>query len=65
MCNEAVEFDPSSLRFVSDCFVTQQQLKLWHHSDDWLLGGGTMIGLLNGMMVIKNESLRKHKYRKS
>ena len=37
MCNEAVEFDPSSLRFVSDCFVTQQQLKLWHDSDDWFI----------------------------
>ena len=30
MCEKAVMDDPSSLHFVPDWFVTQQQLKIWH-----------------------------------
>ena len=30
-----------------------------------LLGGGTIIGLLSGMRVIKNERLKKQKLRKN
>ena len=37
MCNEAVELDPFFLRFVPDWFVSQEQLKLWHDGDDWLI----------------------------
>ena len=37
MCNEAVEVDPSFLQYVPDWFVSQEQLKLWHDSDDWLI----------------------------
>ena len=37
MCNKAVKVDPSFLRFVSDWFVTQEQLKLWHDIDYWLI----------------------------
>ena len=37
MCNEAVEFNPSSLQYVPDSFVSKQQLKLWHDSNDWLI----------------------------
>ena len=37
MCDKAIKDDPSSLRFVPDWFVSQEQLKLWHDSDDWLI----------------------------
>ena len=37
MCERAVEVDPSFLRFVPDWFVSQEQLKLWHDGDDWLI----------------------------
>ena len=37
MCDKAVELDPSFLRFVPDLFVSQEQLKLWHDNDDWLI----------------------------
>ena len=37
MCNKAVELDPSFLWFVTDWFVSQEQLRLWHDSDDWLI----------------------------
>ena len=30
MCNEAVRRGLWNLRHVSDCFVTQQQTKIWH-----------------------------------
>ena len=33
MCDKAVNDDPYSLQFVSDWFVTQQQLKIWHDDD--------------------------------
>ena len=35
MSIKAVEVDPSFLQLVPDWFVTQEQLKLWHGSDDW------------------------------
>ena len=37
MCNEAVELDPSFLQYVPNWFATQQQLKLWYDTDDWLI----------------------------
>ena len=30
MCNEAVRDDSSSLQFVPDWFITQQQIDLWY-----------------------------------
>ena len=35
MCDKAVRDDHSSLQYVPDWFVTQQQLKLWHVYDDF------------------------------
>ena len=32
-CGKAVKDNPSFLQFVSDWFVTQQQLKIWHDDD--------------------------------
>ena len=37
MCKKAVKVDRSLLQLVPDCFVSQEQLKLWHDSDDWLI----------------------------
>ena len=37
MCNKAVKVDRSLLQLVPDWFVSQEQLKLWHDSDDWLI----------------------------
>ena len=31
--NDAVEEEPSSLQYVSDYFVTQEQIKKWHDDD--------------------------------
>ena len=30
MCDKVVKDDPSSLQYVPDWFVTQQQIKIWH-----------------------------------
>ena len=35
MCDDEVRNYPFSLQFVPDWFVTQQQIKIWHDSDDW------------------------------
>ena len=35
MCDDAVGGDPYSLQFAPDWFVTEQQIKIWHDSDDW------------------------------
>ena len=38
MSNEAVEADPYTLKYVSDWFVTQQQIKIWYDNlDDGLI----------------------------
>ena len=37
MCNKAIRVDHSFLRFVPDCFVSQEQLKLWLDIDDWFI----------------------------
>ena len=37
MCNKAIKVDPSFLQLVPDWLVSQEQLKLWHHIDDWLI----------------------------
>ena len=35
MCNKAVRDDPSSLQFVPDWFVTQEQLDIWDDDNYW------------------------------
>ena len=35
MCDKVVKYDPSSLQFVPDQFVTQQQLDLWYDDEYW------------------------------
>ena len=35
MCDDAVGSNLHSLQFVPDWFVTEQQIKVWHDSDDW------------------------------
>ena len=35
MCDKAVSDDSFSLRFVSDWFVTQEQIEIWHDDDDY------------------------------
>ena len=35
MCNDAVEEEASSLKYVSDYFVTQKQLKVWLDDDEY------------------------------
>ena len=35
MCDKAVGSDSYSLQFVPDWFVIEQQIKIWHDSDDW------------------------------
>ena len=35
ICNKAVWKGPSSLHYVPDWFVTQQQIKIWHDNDDY------------------------------
>ena len=35
MCDKAVKDDPSSLQFVPDWFVTQQQTDVWYDDDYW------------------------------
>ena len=35
MCNKVVKDDPSSMQFVSDWFVSQQQLDVWYDDDYW------------------------------
>ena len=34
MCDAAVREDSLSLQFVPDWFVTQQEVKIWHHCKD-------------------------------
>ena len=60
MCDKAVKDDPSSLPFVPDWFVTQQQLDVCMMT----IIGITMMRLLSGLTVIKNERLRKKILRK-
>ena len=35
MCDDAVGSNLHSLQFVLDWLVTEQQIKVWHDSDDW------------------------------
>ena len=35
MCDKAIKDDPSSLQFVPDWFVSQQQLDVWYGDDYW------------------------------
>ena len=35
MCDEAVGSEPYSLQFLSDWFVTQEQIKIWDNDDDY------------------------------
>ena len=35
MCHAAVRKDPYVLNYVSDWFVTQGQLKIWHDNDEY------------------------------
>ena len=35
MCDDAVWGDPSLLQYVSDWFVTQQQIKIWYDYDNY------------------------------
>ena len=35
MCKKAFEDDPEALQFVSNWFVTQEQLDIWLHDDYW------------------------------
>ena len=35
MCNKAFWEDTISLQYIPDWFVTQQQVKLWHDTDDY------------------------------
>ena len=35
MCEKVVEEDPCELELVSDWFVTQEQIGLWHDSKYW------------------------------
>ena len=35
MCDKAVKDDPSSLQFVPDWFVTQEQIDIWYDDDYW------------------------------
>ena len=35
MCDDVVRRDPYSLQFVSDLFVTQEQIEIWHDYDDY------------------------------
>ena len=35
MCDKAVKDDPSFLKFVTDWFVTQQQIDVWYDDDYW------------------------------
>ena len=35
MCDKAVKDDPSTLRFVPDWFVAQQQMDAWYDGDYW------------------------------
>ena len=35
MCDKVVEDDPSSLQFIPDWFVTQQQLDIWFDDNYW------------------------------
>ena len=57
MCDKGVKDDSSSLWFVPDWFVTQEQIDVWYDDDHWY----TMMVLLNGTMVIKNERPRQQK----
>ena len=71
MCDKVVKDDSSSLQFVPDWLVTQEQISLW--ADDiffrWFYDGNDKfislmmmkIILLSGMMVIKDERLKKQK----
>ena len=35
MCDKAIKYDSSSLQFIPDQFVTQQQLDVWFDDDYW------------------------------
>ena len=35
MCNKAVRKDPSFLKYVLDWFVTERQVKIWNHDNDY------------------------------
>ena len=35
MFDKAVKDEPSSLQFVPDCFVTEQQIDVWYDDDYW------------------------------
>ena len=47
MCDKAVRDYPFSLRFVSDWFVTQQQIDVWY-DDDYVYNDNEMINWYDG-----------------
>ena len=59
MCDQAVKYDSSSLQFVPDWFVTQEQIDLW--DDDKCFECMMMVKIifLSGKIVIKNGRLKK------
>ena len=62
MCDKAAKDDPSSLQFIPDWFVTQQQIDIWPDDKYWYI---TMMRLLGGTMVIKNARVRKQILKKN
>ena len=56
MCNKAVRDYLFSLRYVPDCFVTQQQIGTWY-DDDYVYNDSGMIKWYDGY--------RKHKAQKA
>ena len=64
MCDKAVRDEPRTLLFVPDCFVTRQWLYMWYDDgeycdDDDDDDDDDKDNFLSGMMVIKNERLKK------
>ena len=57
MCDKAVEDDLSSLQFVPDWFVAQQQINVWH-DDDYQYHDDEIIEWYNGYQKRKVQKAK-------
>ena len=58
VCDKAMRKSPSSLMYVPDWFVTQQQIKMWHDDDEYCDDDDELIEWCNGY---KNQKAQKAK----
>ena len=57
MCNEAVRGGPWNLRHISDWFVTEQQIKIWH-DDAYYCNDDRLISWYKGHLKQKAQKTK-------